>query len=66
MMKARRRSNFILSVSTNKGRVKGVEEVKFPVKSYFETRFEEPIRVRHVLDGVDFMKLSSEESSILK
>lgn len=58
MLKARRSS--LVSIETNRGRIKGVVEVKEKVKRYFEERFKKKNHDIRELDGIDVMRLSLE------
>lgn len=60
------RRNVIVGLSTNRGRLVKVEEVKFEINHQFESRFTEPISKRLLLEGVTFKQLTLEERNSLE
>ncbi|XP_058725516.1 uncharacterized protein LOC131596794 [Vicia villosa] len=66
VMKARILRNSIVGLSTPRGSVIEVEEVKAEILNHFANRFVEIEVVRSVLDGVEFNCLSSEDLSHLE
>ncbi|XP_058727126.1 uncharacterized protein LOC131598556 [Vicia villosa] len=65
-MKERRRHNHIGPITSSRGLLESVNEVKEEVFSHFACKFEETDRNRPSLEGIPFRSISMEERSFLE